>query len=240
MPRRDKMVPDDLPLKGDGVGFSYAFVERLFIVALMNTRAYFLAHPERWDRMLRFLGEQEIANVKAVFEKRPPAFRAGYATASDPMPVISVALASESPGEEFLGDEMEYDAELPELGGTATGHIRGSFREQQIDLTIWADHPDVCLYLYHWCDYALHAHLDWFVRHGLVNPRFAGGGDIAPDARFAPERIFARHLRWSVTGASVSVEPIPPPPRSLHLFLENVTVDGLPGGVHPTSGGGGG
>lgn len=232
MSDRTPMVPEDLPLKGDGVGGSYAFVERLFVVALLNARTFFLAHPGRWDRMLRFLSAQEIAAVKTIFERRPPTIRAGYANAQDPMPVISVALQGETVSDEFLGDMMGMDEDLPELGRNVTGEIRGEFRRQDIEITIWADHPDVALYLFHWADYALRAHLEWFVRHGLVNPAFTGGGEIAPDARFAPERLFVRQLRWSCAGEAVIVEPIPPPPRSLHLFLENVVVDGLPGGVH--------
>jgi len=237
---RTQMVPDTAPLRGAGVGGSYAFSERLFVTALVNARQFFLDHPQRWDRILHFLESAEIANVKAAFAARPPAIRAGFATSQDPMPTISVALSAESVSEEYLGDMMDYDVDLAELsaGGAqaVTGEIRGSIRDQTIDITIWADHPDIALYLYHWADYALHAHLEWFVRHGLINPRFSGGGDIAPDARFAPERIFARHLRWSCQGKSVTVEPIPPPPRSLHLFLENQVVDGRPGGVAVSNG----
>ena len=234
--RDQEQIDSDLPIVGDGVGGSYAFAERLFVAALLNAREHFTAEPWRWRRILRFLTEPEIETVAKFFAARPPTIRAGYATAQDPMPVVSVALASEQPADEFLCDLIEADAQLPEAGDDTRGEIRGTIRQQNLQITIWSDHPDVALYLYHWADYALLAHVGWLTRHGLVNPTFTSGGELAPDARFAPERLFVRQLNWRVAGIAASVEPMPPPPKKLFVFLQGVTVEGMSGGVTVTNG----
>jgi len=226
-------IDAELAPKGDGVGSSYAFVERLFVIALRNAVARFQAEPKRWRRILHFLEDDEIDLVQRVFAARPPIIRAGYATAQDPMPVIAVALMQERPDQEVLGDLIEPETDYDEFD-RGKAELRGAIHEQTLEITIYADHPDVALYLYHWSKYALDAHLDWFLRHGLIEPRFVQGGEVRPDPRFVPERLFARSLTWTVRGEAVSAEPLPTPPRSLSIFLQGVIVEGHVGRVDPT------
>lgn len=228
MPER---IDANLGEVGDGVGSSYGFAERLFVDALRNGVARFQAEPRRWRRVLRFLSEAEIDTVVRFFAARPPTIRAGYATAEDPMPVVTVALMQERPEQEVLGDMLDPDAPFKEFG-RGDAEIRGEICEQTIEVTIYADHPDVALYLYHWARYALFAQQDWMMANGLIEPRFVSGGDIRPDPRFVPERLFCRVLTWTTKGEVVYAEPLPPPPRSLSVFLQGVTVDGVPGGVN--------
>ena len=226
-------MDDGLALRGeDAHAAGYAFAERLFIAALVNGRDRFLAEPKRWERLARFLDAREVATVKSVFAARPPRIRAGYATSQDPMPTIAVALASEAPESEFLAELLDVGVDLPELG--MTGEVRGSIDGQTIDVTIYADHPDVTLYLYHWTKYVLRAHVPWLIRHGVINPAFVRGGDVQPGAAYAPERLFIRQQTWKCSGESASVEPIPDPPRGVYIFLQGVIVDGVRGGVNPT------
>ena len=230
MPER---IDADLAMKGDGVGSSYAFVERLFVIALRNAVERFKAEPKRWRRILHFLEADEIALVPRVFAARPPTIRAGYGTAQDPMPLITVALMQERPDQEMLGDMIEPETDYDEFEH-GKAELRGAIYEQTIEITVYADHPDVALYLYHWSKYALEAHLDWFLSHGLIEPRFVHGGEVRPDPRFVPERLFCRSLTFTVRGEAVTAEPLPPPPRSLSIFLQGVTVEGHPGRVDPT------
>lgn len=226
-------IDAELPTKGDGVGSSYAFVERLFVIALRNAVERFKAEPKRWRRILHFLEQDEIDLVPRVFAARPPTIRAGYGTAQDPMPLITVALMSERPDQEMLGDMIEPDTDYDEYEH-GRAELRGAIYEQTLEITVYADHPDVALYLYHWAKYALEAHLDWFLSHGLIEPRFVQGGEVRPDPRFVPERLFCRSLTFTVRGEAVTAEPLPPPPRSLSIFLQGVTVEGHPGRVDPT------
>lgn len=230
MPER---IDAELAPRGDGVGSSYAFVERLFVVALRNAVERFQAEPKRWRRILHFLEQDEIDLVARVFAARPPTIRAGYGTAQDPMPLVTVALMQERPDQEVLGDILEPETDYDEFEH-GKAELLGAIYEQTIEITIYADHPDVALYLYHWARYGLQAHLDWFLRHGLIEPRFVSGSEVRPDPRFVPERLFCRTLTWTVRGEAVSAEPLPPPPRSLSIFLQGVTVEGHPGRVDPT------
>ena len=140
-------------------------------------------------------------------------------------------MPNETVSAEFVGDVLEMGVELPEFPGGVFGALTGSIRELAIDVTVYADHPDVALYLYHWADYTLRAHLDWMQRQGLIAPRFQNGGAVMPEVQFRPERIFARNQRWLAGGQATSVEPMPDPPRRLYLFLQGVTIAGHRGRV---------
>lgn len=203
---------------GDGGAHSlYAFAERLFVEALVNGVIQFQANARHWDALLGFIDEIERANVRRVMEARPPSIRHGYARDGDPWPVIGVTLGSEVPNLDVAGGVLAVADGVLELG---------EVRTQNLDLTIYADNPDLALYLYHWTNYVLLAHTDWLHRQGLMMPQFTSGQELAPDPRYLPETCYLRRATWQVTGEVYAAIPMRDPPGRVYAANPTAVVDG--------------
>lgn len=219
---------------GDGTADgSYAFTERLITAALRNGLARFKESPRHWDWMLRFLDVREREIVRSLMEKRPPTIRYGYARDTDPWPIVGVVLASEQvhPQGEFLDNVMGFEEiEQGEDGDPAFVESEGEIHEQRLDITLYSDHPDLTLYLYHWAKYVLEGHRRWFSRW-VINPSFVMGGEIAPDPRYLPETCYLRRLTWSFSGKASVVSPMPDPPRDLYAMVDGTAQAGHTGRI---------
>ena len=228
-------VHDDTSAPGeDGPLFSYAFAERLFYAALKNGVDWTRSNPGVWDTLFRYLDDQERALLKRFFDQHTPTIRLGYARRQDRHPIIAVTLLQEEPEQDFLGEDLFQDR--LEEQGLGRSDIRGVLLRQRIGATVFADHPDVALYLYQWVDYVLRGHLDWFVQMGLVNPHFVSGAEITPEMDSTPELIFSRQQVWEASGFRLAPSPIPPPARSVYAFAPGVKVQGREGKIGPDGG----
>jgi hypothetical protein len=183
--------------------------------------------------MLRFLDRRERQVVRSLMDKRRPTIRYGYARDTDKWPIIGVVLASEQvhPQGEFLDNLLgAEEIDLGEDGGLDIVDAEGEIHEQRLDVTIYSDHPDLTLYLYHWVKYSLEAHRRWFSRW-VINPCFVGGGEIAPDPRYLPELCYLRRVTWSFAGKASVISPMPDPPRELFVMNEGTVQSGHVGRV---------
>lgn len=224
--RIDHALPADV---GQGPGFGYAFARRLVVDALRNGVSWFRAHSAAWSRVLAYLDASELAAVQTYFATRAPVIRAGFARADADFPQIVVNVAAERPTDQFIGEVLDTGVAFEELA--ATGELHGELQEQTLHIQIWADHPDVALYLYEWAKYTLRAHHDWFGRQGLIDPDFRGGAEIQPDPRYFPETLYLRQIAWATRGTSAVPEPMPDPPRRVVLDFAHVTAHGRHGGL---------
>lgn len=211
------VVPGDGPLDGV-VTENYAFSERIVYAALENARRQFEIDPRHWDWLLCFVDETERTNVRQFMAARPFNIRYGYERDTRSWPVIGLTLASERTEDEYLGMEME-------LG------IRGEVRRQSIDVIVYSDNPNLTLYLYHWVNYAMIAHIEWMQRTILIDPRFETGGEIAPDPRLLPETCYLRRQQWSFGGIVSVALPMPAPSRELYAANTTALVLGHQGRV---------
>lgn len=227
---------------GDGeADGSYAFTERLITAALENGLRRFAEEPRHWNWMLRFLDRREREIVRSVMEKRPPTIRYGYARDTDAWPIIGVVLASEGvhPQGEFLDNVMGMEEMSEgEDGELVVVDSEGEIHEQRLDITIYSDHPDLTLYLYHWCKYVMEAHRRWFAKW-VINPCFLMGGEIAPDPRYLPDLCYLRRLTWSFSGKASIASPMPEPSRELFAMAEGTVQGGHTGRVVGVRTGGG-
>jgi len=227
---------------GDGsADGSYAFTERLITAALHNGLARFEEEPRHWDWMLRFLDRREREVVRSLMAKRPPTIRYGYARDTDRWPIIGVVLASEQvhPQGEYLDNVMGVEeVDFGEDGGLELVESEGEIHEQRLDVTLYSDHPDLTLYLYHWAKYTLEAHRRWFSRW-VINPSFIAGGEIAPDPRYLPEACYLRRVTWSFAGKASVISAMPDPPRELFAMVEGTVQSGHVGRVTGVRSGGG-
>lgn len=213
------------PGEGDHLfACNYNFGERMIVEALKNAIQRFQERPEHWNWLLGFLDATERDIVRRLLVECPPTIRHGYARDTDRFPIIAATLASESVDTDVIGD-------LIELGDGRM--VEGQVREQRIDIIIYAESPDLALYLYHWTNYALQAHVQWFQEQGLQRPMFMSGAELAPDPRYVPRTCYIRRLTWSFYGETTVAIPMEPPSREIYAMVETATVAGHTGGVHP-------
>jgi len=203
---------------GDAPTDSYAFAERIVYAALENARRQFEIEPKHWDWLLCFVDAVERENVRGFMAARPFTIRYGYQRDTNAWPVIGLTLAAEKAEEEFL--DMALD-----LG------VKGEVRRQMIDIIAYSDNPNLTLYLYHWINYAMIAHIEWMQRSILIDPRFESGGEIAPDPRLLPETCYLRRMQWSFGGIVSVALPMPAPSRDLYAANTTALVNGHVGRV---------
>ena len=195
------------------------------MAALKNALIRFQESPKHWNGLLGFLDATERDIVRRLLDEQPPTIRHGYARDSDKFPIIATTLASEATDADFVGDFMGIDDD--------GNIIEGQVREQRLDIVVYAESPDLALHLYHWVNYALQAHVQWFQRQGLQRPMFVSGAELAPDPRYVPRTCYLRRVTWAFYGEVTVAVPMEPPSRELYAMVETATVAGHTGGVHP-------
>lgn len=213
-------------IPGDGDIASTAYAERMVFVALANGVQLFRDDPTWWDRIHGFLEAAEREAVKGLFSARPPSVRHGYARDTDPWPVIGITLAGESVNQEYIGDFLGID----DNGDEVQGHID----DVSVDITIYADNPDVVLHLYHFAKFVLQSHVGWFQSVGLMAPSFMRGNELAAHPGYLPEQTYIRRISYGFMVRTVASLPMPDPPRSLYVMSELASQGGHTGRVRPT------
>ena len=168
----------------------------------------------------------EAAEIEAIFQKRPPDLIHGYARRDADFPLYAVTLGSEQESEVFIGDEGGYlgDAEDPDRGTD----LYGAIFAYNINVLVYANHPDLCLYLYQLLRAMLINGLPELKAGDLHNIRFSGG-DMAPDPAWVPAGLFLR--RFTVSFAREYQQPMPGSNLGRAWRVQSIHVDeaGAPG-----------
>lgn len=181
----------------------------------------------------------EIDEFVKNFVTSPPEIVLGYPRSSTTFPCMSIILESEDEQEPVLADYAgETDTDDPDDVREANGDFlehEGGFWKSVYGVYVYAQHPDVCLYLYHFAKMILVSGRIWLLSQGL-NDVGLSGGELAPDERYLPDNMFIRMVRVMCTAPQTVPRFALVDPRRLRtygLFMEDVVVDGVPGGVHP-------
>lgn len=167
------------------------------------------------------------------FVGQPPAVVLGYPRTTTEMPCFSVILESEaevSSGGQYLGDYMGETLEGEEAEEVSE-YVGGLF-ESSYSVYVYAQHPDACIYLYHFAKMILFGAKSAMVANGLIEPMFSGG-ELSPQDMYLPDNLYARVLSVKVKN------PVTIPRvrsytdgRNLRVggaFREDVVVDGMRG-----------
>lgn len=216
------------------------FPERL-IRAVLLTEVERLRQDE--DELRRFFshffdpttaaGERET--YVRDFIRNPPRVQLGYARDFAELPVFAIVL---------IGDEEDENPPLGNYVGTTLPGERppggedqeyeGLFFDQVNAVHIFAQHPDQCLYLYHFAKLVLVGAREALHCAGMLSPTFSGG-ELSPQEVYLPDNVFARVL-------TVSFKTIQTVPklfsyrdgrrlRVTGIFGKDIVVDGQRGGV---------
>lgn len=213
-------------------------VER-FILRLLRSEVDRLAKDEA---LLRYyfeavfdptLPEREREEYIANFMRAQPAVVLGYPRSSVTFPVIAIILNEESEAQNAIGDFMGETLGEGEEGSPYADYV-GAIFDAQHGVYVYAEHPDVCLYLYHFVKMIMLGGKDWLLSQGVIEVSLSGG-ELAPQENYLPENIFCR----MVTVKTVAPFSVPRPAlvdarkaRVVGLYQDDVVVDGIQGGVH--------
>lgn len=176
------------------------------------------------------IGSEEREEFTTHFLARFPKTYLGYARAGGEFPCYAVTLMDESEDETFLGS---YVGERDEDESQKPSEYVGSFWSSTYGIYVYAEHPDVCLYLYQFAKMLMTAGNEWLLSNGIQEIKLSGG-ELAPDQNYMPENMFIRVLRVTTKVPNTFLAGLLANPRHIKLVglhREDVVVDGVPGGV---------
>jgi len=180
------------------------------------------------------VGAEERAQFVTNFQRQPPKALLGYARSSAQFPCFAVVLENEEETDAFLGDYVGQILPDEDPFGEPSEYT-GSFFQQTYGVYIYAEHPDQCSYLYHFAKAVLISAKEPLLSCG-VQEVILSGGELAPNDDYLPENMFVRVLRAQVKSATTVPRLLSADPRKikiLGLYMEDIVVDGIRGGVHP-------
>ena len=216
---------------------SIALLERVLMNLLRIEIARLQGDKDELDRFFgNFFdptaGAVERARFVNNFMREPPVVVLGYPRTSGEFPCFAVILESEEETDpELMGDYMGQTLEGE--SGEAAEYVGGFFRNSY-GVYIYAQNPDVVIYLYHFAKMVIYGAKEALECAGFNDIRFSGG-ELNPEEMYLPENMFARVLRISCT-APITIPKLitdPAKVRLLGLYMDDIVVDGIRGGVTP-------
>jgi len=183
------------------------------------------------------VGTAERAAFAADFQRRPPTTVLGYPRTTTEMPCFAVILESDEEGESgILGKYAGQTLDGENPPGSEDAEYEGAFFDQVYGIYVYAEHPDVCAYLYQFCKLLLFGARQALEAAGIIDPTYSGG-ELTPEEMYLPENMYARVLR--VRAKSIMTVPrlyLHRDGRRLAvtgIFMKDVVVNGVRGGVTP-------
>lgn len=138
----------------------------------------------------------ELAKAKTLFGTNPPRVIQGFPRAGATLPCYALTLASDAILQDYIGqgEEALYDLLDPDerAGVKFKRRITGVFT-----IFVYAEHPDVCGWLYRVLRRVVNLGTRWLEARGLADP-VVTGADLAPDPRYTPENVYVRRLTLAV------------------------------------------
>ena len=177
----------------------------------------------------------EVDTYVANFLKQPPKVVLGYPRDLAQVPLFSIILTSDDESTEGQSIGRYVGRSLDDENVSETLDYEGGYFDQVNSVYIYAQHPDVCLYMYHFAKLTLYGARDRLVEAGIIEPTYSGG-EVSPDEMpYLPENIFTRQL--SVSYKTMVTVPKRLPYRRADrlsvtgLFREDTVVNGRRGSV---------
>lgn len=238
----EKFDPNASPINYEQAAGAHSIVmpERV-ILALLRSETDRLSNVDNVDELRRFFSfffdpaitEDERESYIISFQNTPPVPILGYPRSSSTFPSMAVVMER----------DVEDQAALSHyLGQTRPGdpaerasEFVGGMYEKTYGVYIYATHPDMCLYLYHFAKMVLVGSDTVMQRCGITEARF-DGNELNPQDSYLPENMFVRRL--GVTLKSLETVPIflrtdPARVRIVGLHADDIVLGGIRGGVHP-------
>ena len=201
-------------------------IERLSAKASEEFLIYFFSHFFEPTA-----GLAEVTEFVANFQKQPPKAILGYPRSTASFPCFAIIMESEQEETKFVGDFIGETHEEDDAKYAA--EYVGAFYNSTYGIYIYAEHPDVCAYLYQFAKATMHASKGFLFTCGIHDMSLSGG-ELAPDETYIPENMFLRVLRAQISAPLTIPRFLSPDPgkvRITGIFRPDVVVDGMPSGV---------
>jgi hypothetical protein len=218
--------------------YMVAMPERI-ILALFRSEVERLSDPNNRDDLVRLFShffdpmitEEERNSYVNNFQKYPPETVLGYPRSSAKFPCYAVVLESDEEQDEALdhligrtGDNENVDK---------TQEYLGSMYQQTYGAYVYAEHPDVCLYLYHFAKAILIGSHETLEGCGIIDMHLSGT-ELGPEETYIPENMFVRVVRITMKSLFTVPEILRPDParvRITGIWADDIVVSGMRGGV---------
>ena len=152
------------------------------------------------NRILQFLfedwysmSEEETETIQRIFNEKTPLVVHGYLPKDAQIPAYSITLSGEAEAQNVLGDEAAQS--LDENDEDYGSDIYTAIWEHSYNIHCYAEHPDVCQYIYEAAKSMLLSAGTIFLEEGLFEGHLSGM-DLIPDPRYIPEHLFVRQLTF--------------------------------------------
>jgi len=215
-------------------------IERLIVELLRTEVERFRADPEMLRMFFRhmfdpLIGEVEREEFVTNFGRIPPEVVLGYPRTSTTMPCFAVILQEDSEADGFIEDFGGETEDEESIGTDDYKEYSAVLCNNTFGIYVYANHPDVCLYLYYFVKMVVFGAKPLFVSNGMLDVSISGG-EVSPDESYMPDNMFMRTL--TVSGQSMFTVPSFARTnrrqlRLLGLYRDDVVVDGVQGGITP-------
>lgn len=149
--------------------------------------------PTLLDTIFATIGDEELAQIKAYWARNPPEARIGYPREDARMPMYAVTIASDDGMTDYIG--IGEETEILDDASTDR-NLFGRRLRMTTTIYVYADHPDVCAWLYRILRRILGVATKWLITRELTEPTLSGA-ELAPDPRYVPSGIYVRRLNLS-------------------------------------------
>lgn len=220
--------------------YSVPMPERI-LLALLRDEVLFLASPEGATDLRRFfshffdpvISEKERNTYVDNFQRQPPMVTLGYPRTGSRFPCLTVILESDAEDQEAL----DYYLGETQIGDPAehAHEYAGALFRKTLGIHIFAEHPDVCLYLYHLAKAVVMGAHHTLANYGLIDPNLSGS-ELSPQENYLPENMFVRRLGvtlLSLETSPIMLRPDPAKVRVAGISASGTIVSGIRGGVTP-------
>lgn len=170
------------------------------------------------------------------FIAAPPNVTLGYPRHTADLPIMAITLTSdeEEEGDQVLGNYMGTTLPEERPPGGVDQEYEGIISTQMNSITVFAQHPDVTLYLYHFARLVLVGAREALHQAGMISPTFSGA-ELSPQDVYLPDNVFARvlnvHYKTTMTVPKLFSYRDGRRLRVTGIFGKDIVVDGRRGGV---------
>jgi len=209
------------------------------ILALFRSEIARLSDPNNRSDLVRLfahffdpvISAEERDAYVTNFQKYPPETYLGYPRSSARFPCYAVVLESDDEQDEALGYLIDRTNDEERIDKSQAYY--GSMFQQSYGVYIYSEHPDICLYLYHFAKAMLIGAHDILEGCGVTEMRLSGT-ELGPEETYIPENMFVRVCRVSLKSLFTVPEILRPDParvRITGIWADDIVVSGMRGGV---------
>lgn len=233
---KDASFPTD-PAANAG-RYAVVMPERV-ILALLRSEVTRLSDSNNRDDLVRLFShffdpmitvEERNSYVNA-FQKFPPETYLAYPRSNSKFPCYAVVLESDDETDEALDHLIGRTSENEEAERTEA--YPGSMFQAQYGIYVYAENPDMCLYLYHFAKAILIGSHIVLESCGIIDSKLSGT-ELSPEETYIPENMFVRVCRVSLKSLFTVPEILRPDPARLRItgiHANDIVVSGQRGGV---------